>query len=621
MSVKKTIELEAKTSDATKGFDKLAESIDQLNKNFGNLQKTQKETTDQIADDAKKTRTALGKIGGAIGKVGKGFKGMGLALKGLGLGLIIKAVDSLTESFSGNQVIVDQFNKVFKTIQIIGKEVVDIFKPIIERVIEATGGFDALKQVLGGALTISVNTLLLGIQGITIGVQSAQLAWEKSFFGGKDENKIKELQANIDETKNKIGETADRIKDGGKQVADGFVEAVGEVGSLVTGVVEATTKAVSEINVGAAAEQAAAIVETEKNFERLAQQQQRLVEEYDRDAERLRQQRDDESLTIQERIEANEKLAQVLLDQNDAEQATIQARIDAINKKIEAEGKSVELSNELYDLNTELLAVEAKVTGFQSEQQTNANALKKEALELDQSRKEAINELGFEQARIEAESITNEQSRLERLIEINEAEREAEVKRLEEKRNAAKEGTQAFVDAQNEIDAVNQEAANNETNLEKQKNLNKKMLMTQALNDAVSILGKNSKAGKAIAIVQAIRDTFAGANKALASAPPPFNFISAAAVVAAGIKNVKTITATKDNPAQSASGSTTPSASSSSGPSSAPPAFNVVGDAGTDQLATALGEAANKPQRSYVVSDDVSTAQALDRNIIETAGL
>ena len=75
MSVKKTIELEAKTSDATKGFDKLAESIDQLNKNFGNLQKTQKETTDQIADDAKKTRTALGKIGGAIGKVGKGFKG------------------------------------------------------------------------------------------------------------------------------------------------------------------------------------------------------------------------------------------------------------------------------------------------------------------------------------------------------------------------------------------------------------------------------------------------------------------------------------------------------------------------------------------------------------------
>ena len=46
--------------------------------------------------------------------------------------------------------------------------------------------------------------------------------------------------------------------------------------------------------------------------------------------------------------------------------------------------------------------------------------------------------------------------------------------------------------------------------------------------------GKNSKFGKAIAVVQAIQDTFAGANKALSASPPPFNFIAAAAVVSAG---------------------------------------------------------------------------------------
>lgn len=47
--------------------------------------------------------------------------------------------------------------------------------------------------------------------------------------------------------------------------------------------------------------------------------------------------------------------------------------------------------------------------------------------------------------------------------------------------------------------------------------------------------------GKAAAVAQATIDTYAAANKALASAPPPFNFALAAAVTAAGIANVAKI--------------------------------------------------------------------------------
>lgn len=47
--------------------------------------------------------------------------------------------------------------------------------------------------------------------------------------------------------------------------------------------------------------------------------------------------------------------------------------------------------------------------------------------------------------------------------------------------------------------------------------------------------------GKAAGIAQASIDTYAAANKALASAPPPFNFMLAAAVVAAGLVNVAKI--------------------------------------------------------------------------------
>jgi len=49
---------------------------------------------------------------------------------------------------------------------------------------------------------------------------------------------------------------------------------------------------------------------------------------------------------------------------------------------------------------------------------------------------------------------------------------------------------------------------------------------------------------KAAAIAQATVDTYAAANKALASSPPPFNYVQAAAVTAAGIANVSKIAST-----------------------------------------------------------------------------
>ena len=52
-----------------------------------------------------------------------------------------------------------------------------------------------------------------------------------------------------------------------------------------------------------------------------------------------------------------------------------------------------------------------------------------------------------------------------------------------------------------------------------------------------------------------------------------------------------------------------------------PPAFNVVGASNTNQLADAIGGQSQQPTRAYVVSDDVTTAQSMDRNIIEGASL
>ncbi len=51
------------------------------------------------------------------------------------------------------------------------------------------------------------------------------------------------------------------------------------------------------------------------------------------------------------------------------------------------------------------------------------------------------------------------------------------------------------------------------------------------------------------------------------------------------------------------------------------PAFNIVGASGETQLADAIGSQTQRPSRAYVVANDVTTAQEMDRNIIEGASI
>ena len=53
----------------------------------------------------------------------------------------------------------------------------------------------------------------------------------------------------------------------------------------------------------------------------------------------------------------------------------------------------------------------------------------------------------------------------------------------------------------------------------------------------------------------------------------------------------------------------------------AAPSFNVVGASAQNQLAAAIAGQQSEPVRAYVVSSDVSTAQELDRKIVEGASI
>ena len=140
------------------------------------------------------------------------------------------------------------------------------------------------------------------------------------------------------------------------------------------------------------------------------------------------------------------------------------------------------------------------------------------------------------------------------------------------------------------------------------------------------LLGESSDAGKAAAVAQATIETYKGAQSAfssLAGIPivgPALGAIAAASAIGSGIATVKKITSTKTPSGKSGGGSSI-SAPSRAVSATAPPSFNVVGASETNQLAQSIGKEEKQPVKAFVVTNEVSNAQALERNIVESASI
>ena len=128
---------------------------------------------------------------------------------------------------------------------------------------------------------------------------------------------------------------------------------------------------------------------------------------------------------------------------------------------------------------------------------------------------------------------------------------------------------------------------------------------------------------EAVSIAQATIETYKSANAIFAStaanpisiANPSAPFIAAGVAVAAGLVNVATIASQKFQ--GGAGGGGAQASAPDLGGGEVAPQFNVVGDSGVNQLA----QLQQQPTQAYVVSGDVTSAQALDRNRVQNATL
>lgn len=580
--VKKTIELEAKTDKAVKEIEALKEEIIELNKKVTEGTKDINENLKDVSKEGKKSFKVLSGIS-------KLFKGA------LGLGIVVSAFNMLKDVFMQNQKVADTFSTAMEAISLVFNQFVGVIIDTYESVSSAKENFDALGQVLQGVLTIVITPLKLAFLGIKMGLQQAQLAWEQSFFGGKDADKIAELKLGILETKAAVFETGKDAVEAGKSIVNNFSEAVSEVGAIANTVAENTSK----ISIKAAIESAKTNVQLGKSAEIARVKQQGLIETYDRQAEQLRQLRDDDTKNIEDRIKANDDLKAVLDEQTEAMLAQVQVQIDAAQAQYD-KNASQENYIALLEAQQEKEAVLAQIEGFRSEQISNRISLERE-------REEEIKE-GEEEAAEKAEEAREKA--------IEEAELLAALE--EKKRNAKRQTVDTIIGLTNKETAVGKAAL-----------LAKQFMIAQEFiqETKASILkAKKSLSDVAVTGAQAGTEVAGSVAKAANTAPPPFNvpFIVSAIATGAGIiSSVKSaIGATKAAASQAgAGGGATPRLSAPTTAASAPPAFNIVGATGTNQLAETIAGQTQRPIKTYVTSGDVTTAQSLERNIVEGASI
>jgi hypothetical protein len=307
--------------------------------------------TEQLAEATKDAEKGFKGVGNTI-------KGMGTALKAAGIGLVVGLFAKLMDVFRQNQKVVDIFNTAMEFLSLTFN---DFFKFLQNNINTASGFMDKIfgNEVVqsmidfGRTLSIEVITRVKNlIQGIG-GLGSALVKVFKGDFAGASETAkaaitdlTEVVTGNVVETvemEKAITKVTDKIKEYAKSTLDS----------------------------------AKSIVTLRKESELAQVQVQGLIEEYDRQAEKLRQVRDDETKTFEERIAANEELGRVLKEQEEEMLKLVDIQIKAAQADVD-KNNSLENQIALQEALNEKKAVEAQITGFQSEQLVNQVSLQKE---------------------------------------------------------------------------------------------------------------------------------------------------------------------------------------------------------------------------------------------------
>ena len=540
---KVSIELEANASKAASELADLRKEIDRLNK--------------EVAQGNTETQKGLKGVQKASEATAKGVGRIGDALKTAGIGLAIAAFAKLTEVFNENQKVTNFFNATFETLSLAFN---DFFNFLNANVGTVVGYFKNIfsdpRQALVDFGNSIKNNLVERFNSFLDTLGFLATAVKKVFEG--------DFAGALDSVKQAGKESVD-ILTGVPDTFDKVVEVAPKVVKGITEYTKSTIQAAKET------------VELNRAAEIGIAQNQIILEQKDREAEKLRQIRDDENKTIEERIAANNKLAEVLNEQERLMLANADAVIAAAQAQFDKNAND-ENQIALLEAQAEKEGILAQIEGFRSEQLININSLERERLDLKEEEKE-------------------------KEIELAEIKEELRVQELE--------GMLSNMDTLRAV--IGEETALGKALFIAKQALLVKEQIAEAKATLSRITMRSAEAG-----VDLAKGTASTAKVGFPqNVPLLIAFAAQAAGIFAAIKSA--VNAAKSSTASAGGGVSGGGATAPSRP--APPAFNIVGAAPESQLAQTIGEKEQQPVKAFVVSNDVTTAQSLDRNIIESASI
>ena len=550
----------------------------------------------------------------SVGGATKGFNLLKIAIIGTGIGALLIAITAVTAAFTSSEEGQNKFAKILAVVGSVVDNLVTLLSDLGEKIISV---FENPKQAIKDFSNLIKENIVNRFEGLMELIPALGKAVSLLFKGEFSE--AGKVAANA------VG-----------KVALGVEDVVGKTQAAISATKDFVNEIVKEGKIaGQIADQRAKADKLDRDL---------IIERANANRDRadlLNKAADRENKNVQEKIGFLKEAGQIEEDITNKEIAAAELRLQAkIAENEQANSTKDDLLEEanlkarLIDLETAKLRKAKLVTTQIATLTAEARATEAAAQAIidKKAEEDRLKAASDEEKRILAIKAITDKYKLEaELTELEQLEVDEE-KRLKELE---------LLDATEAEKAAIREFYADKTEKVKEKNAEQegklaKMKLNQGMNDAKAsfdmigkLAGEDSKVGKAMAIasatisgVQGVMNAFATANKSpIAIAFPAYPYIQAGLAGAMALKNISAIKSVDPTGKGNTGSVPAPSSGGGGGAPPLPPAFNIVGQSDTNQLADAIGGQEQQPIQAFVVSSEVTTAQELDRNIIDGASI
>ena len=590
------------------------------------LETEQKKANKTLAEATKKQNKLSGVMGeldkltgGAISSFGRFYTSIMTAVKGMsllkiafiatGIGAFVVLITSLVAAFKRSEEGQEKLQVGLAMLGAVVNQIMDAFANLGTAIFDAiTNPKQALIDFKDAFVENVTNRISSAIETIGFLGTAIKKVFDGDFSGAMED--AKKAGSSYIDTMTGVKNTIDKVSDS------------------VTGFVDETLSEVSAMSKVTKARQKAHHIERELQVERA--KANRKINEIRLQAE------DRVNNTATERVKLLRKAQAIEEEITNKEIAAKQLLIQAQELEMEQGLNNIAAKDKLAKLKAEEIKLDTKKLRSQRLLQTQITT----ALNEEIAAQKVITDLAAAKI-LKAEE--DEKTRLQSIKDIQD-----EFQQSVEEERAVKEEEKAILQKEKELQALEdlnateeQKAAiiaywdnkildGKETDAEKEKKLDEAVKSAKlgiAKNTMAligEIAGKGSKIGKAMAIGQATISGYEGVQNAFTTANdspitagfPAYPFIQAGLAGAFAVNNIQKIASTKPTGSSGTAGLKSVASAGAQAPS-----FNIVGQSGSNQIASALGEQQQTPIQAYVVSQDVTTAQSLENGIIQGATL